>query len=154
MEIINVENLVKVYKSHRKEPGLKGSIQNLFKRETINIHALCLISFVIQKGEFVGYIGSNGAGKTTTMKILSGILYPTNGKVEVLGYIPYKRKKEFLKRISFVMGQKGQLWWDLPSIETFLLNKEIYNIPKEQFGKILEELTDLLNVSHLINIPV
>jgi ABC-2 type transport system ATP-binding protein len=112
------------------------------------------ISFDIQAGEIVGFIGQNGAGKTTTLKVLSGLLYPTSGEVSVLGFNPWDRKPEFQKQFALVMGQKNQLWWDLPAMESFLLNKAIYEVPDEQFKKTLDKLMDLLDVRDIVNIQV
>ncbi|MBC7327253.1 ABC transporter ATP-binding protein [bacterium] len=152
--MIEVRNLWKIYRTYEKEEGLIGSLKALFKRKYRDVEALKGVSFTIEEGEFVGYIGPNGAGKTTTLKILSGILYPTKGEAKVLGFIPWERKAEFLKQISFVMGQKHQLWWDLPALESFLLNKEIYEIPSHLFYANLEELSSLLAVEDLLKVPV
>jgi ABC-2 type transport system ATP-binding protein len=152
--MIEVKALRKVYRTYEKEEGIIGSLKALFKREYRDVEALRGISFFIEEGEFVGYIGPNGAGKTTTLKILSGILYPTSGEARVLGFIPWERKEKFLKQISFVMGQRQQLWWDLPAMESFLLNKEIYEIPPQLFYKNLEELSSLLSVEHLLKVPL
>jgi len=119
MNIIEINNLKKYYKVHKKEQGVKGSIKTLFKREYYDVKAVDDISLNIKEGEIVGFVGPNGAGKTTTLKCLSGLLYPTSGDVSILGFTPFDRKTEFLKQISIVMGQKNQLWWDLPAIETF-----------------------------------
>ena len=131
-----------------------GSIKSLFKRKYEDVKAVDNISFEIDEGELVGFIGPNGAGKTTTLKCLSGLLYPTAGSVSVLGYNPWHRKYDFLKQISLVMGQKNQLWWDLPAIESFILNREIYEIPKKQYEETLEELTTLLEVKDILKIQV
>jgi ABC-2 type transport system ATP-binding protein len=152
--MIEVKALRKVYRTYEKEEGIIGSLKALFKREYRDVEALKGISFFIEEGEFVGYIGPNGAGKTTTLKILSGILYPTSGEARVLGFIPWERNEKFLKQISFVMGQRQQLWWDLPAMESFLLNKEIYEIPPQLFYKNLEELSSLLSVEHLLKVPL
>lgn len=152
--LVKVRNLEKVYKTHKKKPGFKGSLKGFFSREYLSVRALKGISFDVEEGEFIGYIGPNGAGKTTTLKILSGLLYQTSGQVEVMGFTPQERKKEFLKNISFVMGRKIQLWWDLPAIETFELNKEIYEIEEGKFKEMLEYFTTLLDVNELIDIPV
>lgn len=148
---ISVKNLVKEFKVHKKEEGLKGSIKALFNRKYETIPAVNDISFKIKQGELIGFIGPNGAGKTTTLKTLSGLLYPTSGKVEVLGYTPYERKHPFLKQISLVMGQKNQLFWDLPAIETFNLNKEIYEVPKDRYKKVLDDLVEMLDVKDIIH---
>ena len=154
MSVISVSNLSKHYEVHKKEPGFAGSLQSLFARKYETIKAVDEISFEISGGELVGFIGPNGAGKTTTLKCLSGLLYPSNGSISVLGFTPFDRKYEFLKQISLIMGQKNQLWWDLPAIDTFLLNKEIYEIPNDQYKKTLDELSILLEVTDLIKIPV
>lgn len=151
---IVVDRLVKNFDVKEKEPGLTGSIKSLFSSKKKTVHALKGISFTIQPGELVGFIGPNGAGKTTTLKTLSGLLYPTSGFVEVLEYNPWDRRSEFLKQISLVMGQKNQLWWDLPAIETFELNRAIYEIPQRQYEETLDELTTLLGVKKLVNTPV
>ncbi len=152
--VVSVKNLKKVYRRHLKEPGFRGIFQSIFKRKYLEVLALNDISFEIAPGEFVGYIGPNGAGKTTTMKILSGILYPTSGEVTVLGYVPTERKRDFLKKITFIMGQKTQLWWDLPAMDSFLLLKKIYEIPDREFQREVDELSDLLNVKELLKVPL
>lgn len=154
MPIIEVQSLSKHFKITQKEPGLSGSIKSLFNRQYTITKAIDDISFSIQPGELVGFIGPNGAGKTTTLKTLSGLLYPTSGQVKVLGYQPWERKSDFQKQFSLVMGQKNQLWWDLPAIESFLLNKEIYEVPQDQFKKNLDELVGLLEVEHLLKVQV
>lgn len=154
MSIISVSSLVKHYEAYKKEPGILGSLKSLFIRKYEKVLAVDNISFNIDEGELVGFIGPNGAGKTTTLKCLSGLLYPTSGKISVLGFTPHERKKEFLSKISFVMGQKNQLWWDLPAIDSFLLQKEIYDIEEAEFKKILFDLTQLLNIEDLLKVPV
>lgn len=154
MPLISVSHLTKDFRVAKKEPGLKGLYQSLFARQYDVVHAVQEISFTIEQGEVVGFIGPNGAGKTTTLKCLSGLLYPTSGQVEVLGYTPYERKHAFLRNIALVMGQKNQLWWDLPAMDTFLLNKEIYGISEEQFKKRLSDLVSLLDVSGQLQTPV
>ncbi|MEK7573158.1 MAG: ABC transporter ATP-binding protein [Patescibacteria group bacterium] len=152
--IISVSHLSKHFQIHKKEPGLAGSVKSLFSRKYETKKAVDDISFEINEGELVGFIGPNGAGKTTTLKCLSGLLYPTSGKISVLDYNPYSRKPEFLKQISLVMGQKNQLWWDLPALDTFILNKEIYGVSDEKYNTILEELSKLLDAKDILKVPV
>src|SRR3989344_6095730 len=154
MKVISVRNLKKNYKAYQKEPGFAGSVKSLFSRKYEQVAAVDDISFEIEEGELIGFIGPNGAGKTTTLKCLSGLLYPSSGHVDVLGFSPWKRKNQFLKQISLVMGQKNQLWWDLPPIESFLLNKEIYQIPDSNFKKTITELSNLLDVKDILNVQV
>jgi ABC-2 type transport system ATP-binding protein len=149
-----VDHLVKDFEVTQKEPGLAGSVSSLFSPKKKTIHALKGISFSIMPGELVGFIGPNGAGKTTTLKVLSGLLYPTSGLSQVLGYDPWERKPDYLKKIALVMGQKNQLWWDLPAIETFELNRAIYEIPKKQYKETLEELSSILEVEKILKTQV
>jgi ABC-2 type transport system ATP-binding protein len=151
---IIVDHLVKNFEVNEKKPGLAGSISSIFSPKKKIVRALKNISFTVQPGELVGFIGPNGAGKTTTLKVLSGLLYPTSGFTQVLDFDPWDRKSEFLKQISLVMGQKNQLWWDLPAIETFELNRAIYEIPKRQYEETLKELVKLLQVEKILNIQV
>lgn len=152
--VISVNNLSKHYSIYKKDPGLSGSLRSLVNRKYETIKAVEDVSFEIEEGEFVGFIGPNGAGKTTTLKCLSGLLYPTSGNVKVLGYTPFDRKTAFLKQISLVLGQKNQLWWDLPAMETFLLNKEIYEIPDKEFNETVDDLVSLLDAKEFVNVPV
>ena len=152
--VISVKNIKKYYKVHQKEPGLIGSIKSLFFRKYTDVKAIDGVSFEIREGELVGFIGPNGAGKTTTLKVLSGLLYPTSGEVKVLGYEPFKRQPEFQKKFSLIMGQKNQLWWDLPPWESFILNKEIYEISDDQFSKVLDKLSTMLDVKDILKIQV
>ncbi len=152
--VISVQHLKKYFKVYRKEPGLWGSVKSLWDRKYEEVQAVDDVSFEIKQGEIIGFIGQNGAGKTTTLKVLSGLLYPTDGQVRVLGYNPWDRKPEFQKQFALVMGQKNQLWWDLPAIETFLLNKAIYEIPDAQYQKTLNKLVDLLDVADILKIQV
>ncbi len=154
MPIISVKNLSKTFESYKKTPGLAGAFKALFSREKIFKKAVDNISFNIEEGELVGFLGPNGAGKTTTLKILAGILYPTSGNAKILGFTPWERKNEYKKQFAFVMGQKSQLWWDLPAMETFILNREIYEIDKKVFERTLGELTDFLGIGDIIKIPV
>ena len=151
---IIVDRLVKNFEITERKQGLIGSVSSLVSPKKKTIRALRRISFSIETGELVGFIGPNGAGKTTTLKILSGLLYPTSGFTQVLGFDPWDRKPEFLKQISLVMGQKNQLWWDLPAIETLELNRAIYEIPKKRYEESLDELTKMLEVKRLLNVQV
>ncbi len=152
--IISVSHLKKYYQVHKKEPGFVGSVKSLVSRTYEQSKAVDDISFEIKEGELVGFIGPNGAGKTTTLKCLSGLLYPTSGNVSVLGFTPHERNHNYLRQIALVMGQKNQLWWDLPAQETFLLNKEIYEISDAAYKKSMDELVDMLDVAQKIKIPV
>lgn len=152
--LISVKHLSKHFKVYKKEPGLIGSISSLFKRKYETIKAVDDISFDIESGEIIGFIGQNGAGKTTTLKMLSGLLYPTEGQVQVLGYNPWDRKADFQKQFALVMGQKNQLWWDLPPLETFELNKAIYEVPDAQYKKTIDALVELLDVKDILKVQV
>lgn len=149
--MIKVKGLSKYFKTYKKNEGLKGSVEALFRREYKTVKAVDSINFEIEQGELVGFIGPNGAGKTTTLKMLSGLLFPTSGECAVLGFTPFERKHEYLKQISLVMGQKNQLWWDLPAIETFNLNKEIYEVGDKQYKEVLNELTKMLDVQEVMH---
>lgn len=154
MNVIQVKNLSKEYKIHEKNEGLKGSVQGLFHRKFRIVQAVKNVSFEIKAGEMVGLIGPNGAGKTTTMKMLSGLLHPTGGEAKVLGFTPWLRKNEYLQRIGFVMGQRNQLWWDIPAYDSFVLNRDIYQIPDKEFRERVGKLAEMLNVVHLLKVPV
>ncbi|MEI7497752.1 MAG: ABC transporter ATP-binding protein [Candidatus Falkowbacteria bacterium] len=154
MAIIEVRNLRKTYDYYKKQPGLWASVKGLFKREKLFVEAVKDISFTIEEGELVGFLGPNGAGKTTTLKMLSGILHPSSGTATVLDFLPHKRQKEYQKQFSLVMGQKNQLWWDLPAMESFILNREIYEIPEAEFKVNLDELVDLLDIRDVLDIQV
>jgi len=152
--VINISHLTKTFKVYKKQPGLLGSVTSLWKREYVEVKAVDDVSFTINPGEIIGFIGQNGAGKTTTLKMLSGLLYPTSGNVSVLGFDPWDRKPAFQKQFALVMGQKNQLWWDLPAMESFLLNQAIYEVPETEFRKTLNKLMDLLEVRDIANIQV
>jgi ABC-2 type transport system ATP-binding protein len=150
MQPIIVEQLSKYYDVHQKEAGLAGSLRSFFNRKYVHVKAVDDVSFAIESGEMVGFLGPNGAGKTTTLKVLAGLLHPTKGRVEVLGFRPYDRQAEFLKRLTLVMGQKNQLMWDLPAIETFSVNKAIYGIRDTAYQAVLKELDQLLDLEPLL----
>lgn len=151
---INTSSLSKTYRVHKKEPGLKGSLRSLVVRRYENIPAVQTINLTINESELVGFIGPNGAGKTTTLKMLAGLLHPTSGTATVLGYTPWERRKEFLKKISLVMGQKQQLWWDLPLYDSLLLQRDIYEMNQTDFAANLAELTMLLDLESFLKIQV
>lgn len=151
---ITVDSLSKTYQVYRKPPGLLGSLKGIFHREYEDKLAVQNVSFLLEESELVGFIGPNGAGKTTTLKMLSGLLHPTAGKTRVLGFDPWQREHAFLKQISLVMGQKNQLWWDLPAIESFRLAKDIYGISDKQYKKTLSSLVEMLDISDKLDIQV
>ena len=154
MAVIRVEHLKKEFEYDKKGTGLQGSLHNLFHREMLKKEAVKDISFSVERGEMIGLLGPNGAGKTTTLKMLSGILFPTAGEVEIDGYIPWERKNAFKRRFSIVMGQKNQLWWDLPASDSFYLNKCIFDVPDGEYRRTVEELSELLDVKDLMNVQV
>lgn len=150
---INVENLSKIYKSYERGNTFKEAVKSLFIRKPIYVHALKNVSFSIQPGELVGFLGPNGAGKSTTLKILTGILYPTSGNVEIMGYTPWKHRKKYVAKIGAVFGQKSQLLWDIPPLDAFYLNKAIYSIPERNFKRTMNNLVELLDLKDLIRKP-
>ena len=154
MAVIRVEHLKKEFEYYKNGTGLQGSLHNLFHREMLKKEAVKDISFSVERGEMIGLLGPNGAGKTTTLKMLSGILFPTAGEVEIDGYIPWERKNAFKRRFSIVMGQKNQLWWDLPASDSFYLNKCIFDVPDGEYRRTVEELSELLDVKDLMNVQV
>jgi ABC-2 type transport system ATP-binding protein len=151
--MIEVKGLRKWYRVHKRPPGFGAALRSLFHRPYEDVKAVEDISFSIQPGERVGFLGPNGAGKTTTLKVLSGLLHPTEGAVTVAGHRPQERAREFLQQITLVMGQKQQLLWDLPPSETFLLNRAIYDIPKRDYDATVAELTELLGLEELLGKP-
>lgn len=152
--VISVEGLTKIYKTPVRETGVKGVIKSLFARQYRTVRALERISFSVEAGTSLGYLGPNGAGKTTTLKVLSGLLFPDEGQVQVLGFNPWQHRNAFKKQIGFVMGQKGQLWWDLPAQDSFALLREMYEVPAHTYRTTLDELVERFNVAQLLNVPV
>jgi len=151
---VHVAELRKVFDVPEREAGLRAAAKGLVHRKTRKVEAVAGVSFDIEPGEIVGFLGPNGAGKTTTLKMLSGLLYPTDGEALVLGHVPSKREKDFLRRITLVMGNRNQLQWDLPALDSFELNRAIYRIPREDFVPTRDELIELLEVGDLVRKPV
>jgi len=154
MPFIETRNLSKTFQVLEKKSGLLASVSGLFSRKYKSISAVEDVSFSVEEGEIVGFLGPNGAGKTTTLKMLSGLLYPSAGIARVMGYVPWERSVEFRKSFSLVMGQKNQLWWDLPAADSFELHKEIYALDELEFRKTIHELTNLFDVERLMFKPV
>ena len=154
MSIIEIENLTKAYRVYRKKEGLAASVRGLFRRNYHDVMAVQGIDLNVEQGEFVAFLGPNGAGKTTTLKLLSGVINPTAGTARVMGHVPWKRENAYRRRFALVMGQKNQLWWDLPALESFRLHEQIYRIPPDQFRQGLDELVDLLELDGLLEQPV
>jgi ABC-2 type transport system ATP-binding protein len=154
MSHIIVENIVKTYQIAQRRPGIVGAFQGLFHREYRTINALDGVSFRLEPGELVGYIGPNGAGKSTTVKVLSGILVPDSGHCTVLGRVPWQQRVEHVRRIGVVFGQRTQLWWDLPVVESFELLRDIYKVPTADYARRLDELAALLDLEVLFDVPV
>ena len=154
MAIIEIENLSKSYRVYQKQEGVFASISGLFKRTYREVHAVRNINLQVPEGEFLAFLGPNGAGKTTTLKLLSGVINPDSGNCRVMGHVPWERTNEYRRRFALVMGQKNQLWWDLPALESFRLHQHIYGIDPKQFEKTRDELSDLLDVRRLLRQPV
>src|SRR5437899_3991776 len=154
MPIIEASGLSKHYRVYQKKEGLLGALVSLFRRQYKEVRAVDDVSFAIEPGEMVAFLGPNGAGKTTTLKMLSGLIYPSSGAARVLGFVPWERTDAFRRRFSLVMGQKNQLWWDLPAGDSFQLHREIYSLPTEQFNRTLGQLTELFGVEKLTRQPV
>jgi ABC-2 type transport system ATP-binding protein len=152
--MIEVQNLTRVFRTYKKRPGFWGGITGLFHRDFEETAAAKDVSFSIAEGEFVGFLGPNGAGKTTTLKMLSGLIYPTSGTARVAGFDPTRRENAYRRIFALVLGQKNQLWWDLPAIESFNLLRAIYAIPADQFKATLDELVTLLDVGAKLNVMV
>ena len=152
--IIRAEGLCRTYTVYEKQPGLVGSIRSLWNRKYRTVVAVDNVSFSVEPGEIVGFLGPNGAGKTTTLKMLSGLIYPSSGTASVLGFTPCERADSFRRQFSLVMGQKNQLWWDLPASDSFDLHREVYSLPKDRFQTVLGELIEMFEVSRLVRQPV
>ena len=151
---IHTHDLTKVYTVSEREAGVRAAVQSLVRRRTEEVRAVDGISFDLDPGEIVGFLGPNGAGKTTTLKMLSGLLHPTAGTLSVLGHVPWKREKNFLRQITLVMGQRNQLVWDIPAADSFEVNRAIYRIPSADYKRTLDELTELLDLGPLLKKPV
>ena len=151
---IDATNLTKTYTFHQQSPGLLGAFKSVFRRKVETRLAVDRVSFSVGRGEVVGLLGPNGAGKTTTLKMLTGLLHPTSGTIDVLGYQPFDRKVEYLRRIALVMGQKSMLWWDVPAMESLLLHQQMYGLGDRAFAESVDELATLLNVQDLLRVQV
>ena len=154
MSVIEVKGLSKSFRTYQKEPGFAGAVKGLFRRRYETVPAVKEVSFAVAEGELVGFLGPNGAGKTTTLKMLAGLLYPTGGEARVLGYVPWERADGYRRQFALLLGQKNQLWWDLPARESLELNAKIYGIPTAQFERTVAELTELLQVRDKLNVMV
>src|SRR5438552_6035718 len=154
MPIIEAQGLSKTYRVFQKKEGFLGAVRGLFRRQYKEVHAVDGVNFTIEPGEMVAFLGPNGAGKSTTLKMLSGLIFPSSGTARVLGFVPWERADAFRRSFSLVMGQKNQLWWDLPAADSFQLHREIYSLPAEQFERTLGELTELFGVRELTRQPV
>ena len=151
---VRVDDLNKTFLVPERDAGLRAALKSLLKRTNREVRAVDEITFEVGQGEIVGFLGPNGAGKTTTLKMLSGLLYPTSGEARVLGHVPSKRERDFLRRITLVMGNRNQLQWDLPALDSFELNRAIYRIPRPDFTPLRDELVELLDVGDLVRKPV
>lgn len=152
--VIQVDALTKVYRTYKKAPGFTGALKGLWKRQYETVSAAKDVSFSVDEGELVGFLGPNGAGKTTTLKMLAGLLYPSSGAANVLGFTPWERQDGYRRQFALLLGQKNQLWWDLPARESLELNARIYGIEKERFDRTVDELTSLLSVKEKLNVMV
>ena len=152
--VVHVSELTKVFKVPEREAGLRAAAKSLFHRETRDVRAVNAVSFEIGPGEVVGFLGPNGAGKTTTLKMLSGLLFPTSGEARVLGHVPSRREKDYLRQMTLVMGNRNQLQWDLPAMDSFELNRAIYRLTREDFVAIRDEMIELLDIGDLVRKPV
>ena len=151
--VIHIQSLSKTFKVPVREAGVKAAIRSLFKREHRDVKAVEAVSFDVSQGEIVGFLGPNGAGKTTTLKMLSGLLHPSGGTATVLGHTPFQREKDYLRQITLVMGQRNQLVWDIPVVDSFERNRAIYRMDAGEYHKMLDEMTDLLDLGDLLQKP-
>jgi len=154
MSLIEVHNLTKSFRTYKKQPGFRGAVRGLFHREYEQTVAVDHVGFKVEEGEMVGFLGPNGAGKTTTLKMLAGLLYPTSGEAHVLGCVPWERKDRYRRQFALLLGQKNQLWWDLPARESLELNGRIYGIPQKDFQRRVDDLTHLLGVAEKLDVMV
>ncbi|MCL5099453.1 MAG: ATP-binding cassette domain-containing protein [Candidatus Omnitrophica bacterium] len=154
MPVLQVNGLTKLYRTYKKRPGFRGAFAGLFHRQIEFTQAVKDVSFAIEAGELVGFLGPNGAGKTTTLKMLAGLLYPTGGTARVLGFVPWERHDRYRRQFGLLLGQKNQLWWDLPARESLELNSKIYDLPRAQFEQTVADLTDYLGVRDKLNVMV
>ncbi len=152
--MIEVRGLTKAFQTYKKQPGFSGAVKGLFRRHYEQTLAVNDVNFKIEPGELVGFLGPNGAGKTTTLKMLAGLLYPTGGTAQVLGYTPWERHDGYRRQFALLLGQKNQLWWDLPARESLELNAKIYGIPAAQFNRTVDEMTEMLSVRDKLNVSV
>jgi ABC-2 type transport system ATP-binding protein len=154
MPAIQVDGLTKTFRTYKKLPGFSGAVKGLFRRTYEQTSAVKDVSFTVEAGELVGFLGPNGAGKTTTLKMLAGLLYPTGGTAKVLGYVPWERDDGYRRQFALLLGQKNQLWWDLPARESLELNAEIYGIPRPVMERRVDEMTEWLRVRDKLNVSV
>ena len=154
MPVIEVRALTKAFRTYKKKPGLRGAIQGLFHRDYEQTLAAKDVSFSVEEGELVGFLGPNGAGKTTTLKMLAGLLHPTSGDARVLGYVPWERDDGYRRQFALLLGQKNQLWWDLPARESLELNAKIYGIPRDSFERTVGGMSELLDVKDKLSVMV
>lgn len=154
MAVIEVSHLTRSFRTYQKEPGFSGAVRGLFRRKYDTKVAVQDVSFQVEEGEFVGFLGPNGAGKTTTLKMLAGLVHPTSGEARVLGYTPWERSDAYRRQFALLLGQKNQLWWDLPARDSLELNAKIYDLPKERFERTVGELTELLGIQDKMSTAV
>ncbi|MEI2724183.1 MAG: ATP-binding cassette domain-containing protein [Verrucomicrobiota bacterium] len=154
MPAIVASGLTKTFRTYKKQPGFAGAIRGVFKRQYDQTVAVDNVSFTIEPGELVGFLGPNGAGKTTTLKMLAGLLYPSRGEARVLGHVPWERDDAYRRQFALLLGNKNQLWWDLPARESLELNAKIYGIPQDRFERTVAEMTEMLNVREKLNVSV